>query len=72
MTTTTTQKISFDQFLEQCPQGLYELINGEIVEARATRNHDDVADLLLFSFNDEIRRGNIWEIRKFLLYLFLS
>jgi Uma2 family endonuclease len=57
MTTTTTQKLSFDQFLEQCPeQGLYELINGEIVEVRSTRNHDDVANLLLFSFNDEIRR----------------
>lgn len=59
MTTTTKQKLSFDQFLEQCPQGLYELIDGEIVEVRATRNHDDVASLLLFSFNDEIRRLNL-------------
>lgn len=60
MTTTTTQKLSFEQFLEQCPeQGLYELINQEIVELRATRNHDDVANLLLFSFNDEIRRLNL-------------
>lgn len=60
MTTTTKQKLSFEQFLEQCPeQGLYELINGEIVEVRATRNHDDVASLLLFSFNDEIRRLNL-------------
>lgn len=60
MTITTTQKLSFEQFLEQCPeQGLYELIDGEIVEVRATRNHDDVANLLLFSFNDEIRRLNL-------------
>jgi Uma2 family endonuclease len=60
MTTTTKQKLTFDQFLEQCPEeGLYELINGEIVEVRATRHHDDVANLLLFNFNDEIRRLNL-------------
>lgn len=60
MTTTTKQKLTFDQFLEQCPeQGLYELVNGEIVEVRATRNHDDVANCLLFNFNDEIRRLNL-------------
>lgn len=60
MTTTTKQKLTFDQFLEQCPEeGLYELVNGEIVEMRATRNHDDVANFLLFNFNDEIRRMSL-------------
>ncbi|MBD2202914.1 Uma2 family endonuclease [Calothrix sp. FACHB-1219] len=55
--TFTKQKLTFYQFLEQCPEeGFYELVNGEIVEVRATRNHDDVANLLLFAFNDEIRR----------------
>lgn len=60
MTTTTKQKLTFDQFLEQCPeQGLYELVNGEIVEVRATRNHDDVADFTADSFKDEIKRLNL-------------
>lgn len=60
MKTYTKQKLTFDQFLEQCPdEGLYELVDGEIVEVRATRNHDDVADFILFSFNDEIRRLNL-------------
>lgn len=57
MTTFTKQQLTFDQFLEQCPEeGFYELVNGEIVEVGSTRNHDDVANLLLFAFNDEIRR----------------
>ncbi|OUL27703.1 hypothetical protein BV372_25685 [Nostoc sp. T09] len=60
MTTFTKQKLTFDQFLEQCPEeGFYELVDGEIVEVRSTRNHDDVANLLLFAFNDEIRRLNL-------------
>ncbi|MEH2042979.1 Uma2 family endonuclease [Nostoc sp.] len=60
MKTYTKQKLTFDQFLEQCPEsGLYELVDGEIVEVRATRNHDDVANFLLFGFNHEIRRLNL-------------
>ncbi|MEB3181402.1 MAG: Uma2 family endonuclease [Nostocaceae cyanobacterium] len=60
MTTTTQQKLTFDQFLEQCPEeGFYELVDGEIVEVRSTRNHDDVANFLLFGLNDEIRRLNL-------------
>ncbi|WP_392531990.1 Uma2 family endonuclease [Nostoc sp. C117] len=60
MKTYTKQKLTFDQFLEECPEeGLYELVDGEIVEMRATRNHNDVAKFLLFGFNDEIRRLNI-------------
>lgn len=57
MTTTTQQKLTFDQFLDQCPEeGFYELVDGEIVEVRATRNHDDVADFIADSFKDEIKR----------------
>jgi Uma2 family endonuclease len=57
MTTSTKQKLTFDQFLEKYPEeGFYELVNGEIIEVRSTRNHDDVANFLLFAFNDEIRR----------------
>src|SRR4028119_646199 len=60
MNPTTQQKLTFEQFLEQCPEeGFYELVNGEIVEVRSTRNHDDVANFLLFSLNDEIRRLNL-------------
>ena len=52
------QKLTFDQFLDQYPDGtgLYELVNGEVIEMRATRQHDDVAFFILFAFNDEVRR----------------
>ncbi|MEJ1935891.1 Uma2 family endonuclease, partial [Nostoc sp. NIES-2111] len=60
MTAITKPKLTFDQFLEKCPEeGFYELVNGEIVEVRSTRNHDDVANFMLFAFNDEIRRLNL-------------
>ncbi|AVH69090.1 Uma2 family endonuclease [Nostoc sp. 'Lobaria pulmonaria (5183) cyanobiont'] len=60
MKTYTRQKLTFEQFLEQCPEeGLYELVDGEIVEVRATRNHDDVADFTADSFKDEIKRLNL-------------
>ncbi|MEH2075911.1 MAG: Uma2 family endonuclease [Nostoc sp.] len=60
MKTYTKQKLTFDYFLEQCPEeGLYELVDGEIIEVRATRNHNDVADFILLSFNDEIKRINL-------------
>jgi Uma2 family endonuclease len=60
MTTFTKQKLTFEQFLEQCPEsGFYELVNGEIVEVRSTRNHDDVADFMADSFKDEIKRLNL-------------
>jgi len=57
MTTIVKQQLNFDQFLDQCPEnGKYELVNGEIVEMRSTRQHDDVANCALFAFYDEIRR----------------
>ena len=60
MITAIKQNLTFEQFLEQCPEeGSYELINGEIVEMRATRQHEDIANFLLFAFNDEIRRLNL-------------
>ncbi|MBW4426719.1 MAG: Uma2 family endonuclease [Nostoc desertorum CM1-VF14] len=60
MKTYTKQKLTFDDFLEECPEeGLYELVDGEIVEVRATRNHDDVADFTADSFKDEIKRLNL-------------
>ncbi|MBD2340138.1 Uma2 family endonuclease [Calothrix sp. FACHB-156] len=60
MATFTKQKLTFEQFLEKCPEeGFYELVNGEIVEVRSTRNHDDVADFIADSFKDEIKRLNL-------------
>lgn len=60
MTTFTKPKLTFDQFLDQCPEeGFYELVDGEIVEVRSTRNHDDVANFILFGFYDEIRQFNL-------------
>ena len=57
MIATVTQKITFDQFLVECHEdGRYELVNGEIIEMNATRNHDDVADFTSDSFKDEIKR----------------
>lgn len=58
---TTIKKLNFLDFLKQCPdgKGIYELVNGEIVEVEATRAHKNVARFLLFSFNDEIRRKGL-------------
>ncbi|MCU0541001.1 MAG: Uma2 family endonuclease [Oscillatoriaceae cyanobacterium Prado104] len=60
MVATVTQKLTFDRFLVECPEdGKYELVNGEIVRMNATRNHDDVANFMLFGFNDEVKRLNL-------------
>jgi Uma2 family endonuclease len=61
MTLLTRAKLSFEQFLRDYPdgRGSYELIDGALVEMRATRGHDQIADGLLFAFNDEIRRARL-------------
>ena len=57
MTITTLTKMDFGQFLQQRPDdGIYELVNGEIVKVEAIRAHKNVARYLVFGFNDEIRR----------------
>lgn len=55
--TTTFKKLTFEEFLEQYPDGygIYELVNGEIVQVEPIRAHKNVARFLLFAFNDEIR-----------------
>lgn len=56
-TTTLGQGLAFEQFLEQCPEdGRYELIGGAVARILATRRHEDVADFIAESFNDERRR----------------
>jgi Uma2 family endonuclease len=57
MTITTLTKLDFGQFLQQRPDdGVYELVNGEIVKVEAIRARKNVARYLMFGFNDEIRR----------------
>ncbi len=57
MTVTTLTKLDFGQFLQQRPDdGIYELVNGEIVKVEAIRARKNVARYLMFGFNDEIRR----------------
>ncbi len=56
MIATATKKITFDQFLIECSQdGLFELVNGQIVEIISTRNHIDVADYIRDSFYTQIK-----------------
>lgn len=58
MNLTTVKKLSFIEFLEQYPdgRGIFELVNGEMVQVEPTRAHKNVARFLMFTFNDEIRR----------------
>lgn len=57
--TTTFKKLTFEEFIEQYPDGygIYELVNGKIVQVEPIRAHKNVARFLLFAFNDEIRRN---------------
>jgi Uma2 family endonuclease len=54
------QKLTFEQFLEQCPpEGRYEFVDGEIVRVLATRKHDTVAEFLSDTFKDESKRCHL-------------
>lgn len=58
--TQRTKKLTFEQFLEQCPEdGRYELVNGEIVRILATRQHEDVADFIAKQLDGEVDRLNL-------------
>lgn len=58
MTTLTKPKLTFANFMAQCPdEGRFEFINGEIVEMVNTRQHKIIAEFILFLLNDEIRRS---------------
>jgi Uma2 family endonuclease len=57
ITATQLQELTFEQFLEQCPEdGRYELVDGKMVRILATRHHYDVAGLIQNTFNQEIDR----------------
>lgn len=54
MSPTTQQKLTFAQFLEQYPEdGRYELADGDIVRILATRQHEDIADLIADAMKTE-------------------
>ncbi len=58
--TQAIKPLTFEEFLELRPtEGRYELINGEIVRVLPTRQHDNVADFILFALNDKARRKNL-------------
>jgi Uma2 family endonuclease len=65
MTATPTQikqNLTFKQFIQQLPDedGRYELVNGEIVKILPTiRLHENVADFLENTFQDEVKRLNL-------------
>ncbi|WP_017651888.1 Uma2 family endonuclease [Fortiea contorta] len=58
MTPTQVKQLTFTEFLAQSPDdaGIYELVDGEIVQVDATRAHKNVARFLVKSFNRETER----------------
>jgi Uma2 family endonuclease len=58
MTQTQSRKLTFDEFLKQYldGQGVYELVGGEIIEMRATREHDLIAEFIADRFKEESKR----------------
>lgn len=54
MSTPTLISLSFEDYLTKQPnEGRYELINGGIVRIQSIRWHDDIADCIQYTFNDE-------------------
>jgi len=58
MIQTQTRPLVFEEYLDLYPDngGIYELINGEIVEVNPTGDHEEVIALLVAELNVEIRR----------------
>lgn len=53
-------QMTFEDFLERYPNdGHYEWVNGEIIDMRATRQHDDIADFIADSFKSCIRDSKL-------------
>lgn len=58
MTATTAKKLSFAQFIEQYPDGdgIFELVDGEIVQVQPIRAHKNVSRYLVKCFDRESDR----------------
>ena len=51
------QALDFAQFLQQCPENeRYELVDGRMVKILATREHYDVAELIMDAMKGEVKR----------------
>lgn len=63
MTATSTQskpKLTFEQFIKYpLEDGRYELVNGEIVQILATRQHEDIADFIANLMKAEVEPLNL-------------
>lgn len=60
-TQTTKPKLTFAEFIEQLPdeEGIYELVNGQIVRTLPTRRHEDIADFIAYTLQDEVKNLNL-------------
>ncbi|MCL1475508.1 Uma2 family endonuclease [Argonema antarcticum] len=58
MTRATIKHLTFEEYVELYPdgEGLYELVDGEIVELQPSRRHEEVTGELAFQFTVEIKR----------------
>lgn len=58
MVQTPVRSLTFEEFLEACPADgkRYELIDGQIIELMATREHDDIAEFLQLAMQVEKNR----------------
>jgi Uma2 family endonuclease len=60
MSTATKRKLTFEQFLDQYPEdGRYELVDGDMARILATRQHEDVADLIADAMKTENQLHNL-------------
>jgi Uma2 family endonuclease len=61
MITAVKTKLTFSDFLDQYPEEnkKYEFVQGEIIEMRSTREHDDKADFIADNLKAEIKRLNL-------------
>ncbi|GGA40188.1 Uma2 family endonuclease [Okeania sp. KiyG1] len=57
----TKTRLTFEQFIEQYPEarGIYELVDGEIIEMRPIGAHENVANLIQRAIDREIERLNL-------------
>lgn len=57
MTRATTKPLTFEEFLEVCPEdGIYEFVDGKILEMEPTRAHQNVARFIAKCLDTEIDR----------------
>ena len=56
--TATGVKLTFEDYLRQYPSGdgIFELVDGELVKVESIRAHKNISRFLMFNINDEIRR----------------